>query len=101
PKHSRPCRKVRIKWQEIARRVRCRHSRLRTYPSPEIFPARCLPSTFRTAEIRRPTHKFFLTNRRARRIRTPLRSANVCPPISRKLRRRDKRFAPPDSFLCL
>src|SRR5882724_8612065 len=101
PKRSPPCRKGRSHLAETISPVRCPCNRLRPHLALEIFPARCWPSIFRRDEDHRPRRTFFLITRRARQIQTPLRSANVYLPISRKLLRQGTRCARPDSSPCL
>src|SRR5262249_12085990 len=67
--------------------------------SQEIFPATYSPSIFRQGEAHHPTRTFFLTNLLAQQIQTPLRSANVCPPILRMRPRLGKQCARQDIFL--
>src|SRR6478609_7688630 len=97
PKRFRPCRKGRSHSAETISQGRCRRNRLPPHLSLEMLPATCWPSIFRRDEIHRPRRMFFLTNRRARQIQPPLRSANVCPPISRKLPRQGTQSPPQDS----
>src|SRR6516162_2483752 len=101
PTRFRPYRKVHSHSAETISQARC----LRNHPhprlSPEIAPAMCWPSIFRRDEIHRPTHTFFLINRHVRQIQTPLRSANVCLPISRKLPRQGTRCGRQDNSPCL
>src|SRR5436309_5717147 len=101
PKCCRPCRKGRSHSAEMISPVRCPCNRLRPHLALEIFPATCWPSICRRDENHRPKRTFFLTTRRARQIQTPLRSANVYLPISRKLLRQSTRCARPDSSPCL
>ena len=101
PRHCQPCRTKRSHSAETISPARRRCIHLQPRPSLEIFPAMCSPSISHRDEIRRPTHMFFLINRRAQQIQTPLRLVNVCPPISHRLPRRGKRSERPDIFLCL
>src|SRR6266536_1575121 len=101
PIRCRPCRKDRSHLAETISPVRCLCNRLRPHLALEIFPATCWPSTCRRDEDHRPRHMSFLINRRALQIQTPLRSANVYLPISRKLLRQGTRCAPRDSSPCL
>src|SRR5438874_439565 len=98
PRCCRPCRKGRTRSAETISPARCQHTHLQPRLSLEIFPAKCSPSIFRRDEIHRPRRLFFLTNRRAPQIQTPLRLADVCPPISRRLPRPEKRLGQPDIF---
>src|SRR4029453_4767042 len=101
PTHCRTCRKGRTYLAETILPARCPCNRLRPHLSPEMFPATCWPSIFHRDEDHRPRRTFSLTTRRAQRIQTPLRSANVFLPISRKLLRRDRRCATLGNFPCL
>src|SRR4029077_6956851 len=101
PKRSRPCRKGRSHLTETISQGRCLCHRLRLHLSLEMLPARYWPSIFRRDEIRRPTRMFFLTDHRAPQIQTPLRSANVYPPILRKLPHQSTQSPPRDSSPCL
>src|SRR5438876_857885 len=101
PIRCRPRRKDRSHLAETISPVRCPCNRLRPHLALEIFPATCWPSTCRLDENHRPRRTFFLTTHRARQIQTPLRSANVYLPISRKLLRQGTRCARPDSSPCL
>src|SRR5437773_3885679 len=96
PRRCRPCRKGHTRSAETISPARCPHTHLQPRLSLEIFPATCSPSISRRDEIRCPTRMFFLLNRRAPQIQTPLQSANVCPPISHKLPHRGKRLGRPD-----
>src|SRR5205823_6117531 len=97
PRRCQPCRKGRNHLGETISPGKCRHNRLHLHLSLEIFPAMCLPSISHRDEIHLPTRMFFLINRRGPQIQIPLQSANVCPPISRKLPRRGKQSAPQDN----
>src|SRR4029077_3963222 len=97
PKRSRPCRKGRSRLAETISPARCLCNRLRPHLALEIFPATCWPSICLRDEIHRPRYMFFLTNRRAPQIQTPLRSANVYPPILRKLPRQSTQSPPRDN----
>src|SRR5215831_16320896 len=101
PTHFQTYRKGRTYSAETISPVRCRRNRLRQHLSLEMFPATYWPSICRRDETHHPTHTFFLIIRRAQQIQTPLRSANVCPPISRKLPRQDRRCAARGNFPCL
>src|SRR6476620_2481355 len=101
PKRSQPCRKGRSHLAETISPARCLCNRLRPHLALEIFPARCWPSICRRDEIRRPTRMSFLTDRRAPQIQTPLRSANVYPPILRKPPHQSTQSPPRDSSPCL
>src|SRR6266498_2558519 len=101
PKRCRQCHKGRTRSAETISQARCRHTHLQPRLSPEIFPAKCSPSTSHRDEIHHPTHKFFLITRRGPQTRTPLQSVNVCPPISHTLLRRGKRSEQRDISPCL
>src|SRR6478736_6351361 len=101
PIRCRPCRRDRSHFAETISPVRCPCNRRRPHLALEIFPATCWPSIFPRDEIHRPRYMFFLTNRRVQQIQTPLRSANVYPPISRKLPRQGTQFPPRDCSPCL
>src|SRR6266480_5174362 len=96
PRRCRPYHKGRNRSEETISPARCRHTRLQPRLSLEIFPATCSPSISHRDEIHRPTHKFFLITRRAPQIQTPLRSADVFLPISRRLPHPGKRLGQPD-----
>src|SRR4029077_4432130 len=97
PKRFQPCRKGGIHLAETISPAQCPRNHLRPHLSLEMLPATCWPSIFRRDEIHRPRRMFFLTIRRAPQIQPPLRSANVCPPISRKLPRQGTQSPPLDS----
>src|SRR5437867_3911348 len=98
PRRCPPCRKGRTRSEEKISPAQCRQTHLQPRLSLEIFPAKCSPSISHRDEIHRPRRMFSLTTRRAPQIQTPLRSANVCPPISRRLPRLEKRLGQPDIF---
>src|SRR4029077_1219400 len=101
PKRSRPCRKGRSHSAETISQGLFRRNRLRLHLSPEMLPATYWPSIFRPDEIRRPKRMSFLTDRRAPQIQPPLRSADVYPPILRKLPHRSTQSPPRDCSPCL
>src|SRR5262249_50441573 len=96
PRRFRPCRKDRNRLAEMISPARFQRSHLRPHLSQEIFPATYSPSIFPQGEAHHPTRTFFLTNLLAQQIQTPLRSANVCPPILRMRPRLGKQCARQD-----
>src|SRR3954447_26364736 len=101
PRYYQPCHKGHNHSQETILPAQCLRNRLLPHLSLEIFPATCWPSISRQAEIHHPTHKLFRTTHHAPQIQTPLQSADVYPPIWRKLLRQEKQSATQDNFLSL
>src|SRR5215510_11541514 len=91
-RHCRPCRRGRSRSPGTRGRAMSAHTRPLCRSSTESGPARCSRPTCRPASTGCPTHSGCDPGRRAPRIQTRLRSAIACPPSSRRLPRRPKRF---------
>ena len=71
-------------WPETTRRARVPPSRRLRCRDRESAPERCWPSSGRPGGARHPTRIAFRRDLRARRTRTPPRSAGACRPTSRR-----------------